>query len=67
MSRTMTRDDWVAHVRNTMDITSWCRRNNITCSECTSSFGPCRKNVAIMKFGTLINEHFTNMEVKSND
>lgn len=52
----MTKQEWYDHLRKTIDISTSCKTNGISCSDCINRFGPCRKNVAILKFNQLIEE-----------
>lgn len=52
----MNKQDWYNHLRDTIEITNSCVTNHISCSDCVDIFGPCRKNIAINKFGKLIEQ-----------
>lgn len=52
----MTKQDWYKHLRDTIEITNACVTNHISCADCNIIFGPCRKNIAINKFGKLIEQ-----------
>lgn len=56
MGEKKTKEDWYNHIRHTIEITNSCVVNHISCSDCIDIFGPCRKNIAINKFGNLVEQ-----------
>ena len=56
----LTNEEYELSVNKIIDICNWCKNNNISCKQCTDSYGACRRNIELLKYSDLINKHFDN-------
>lgn len=61
-----TRGDWLDHLYTIIDISNWCKNNEMQCSECNDKYGACRRNMAILEMSVVIHECF-DLKEKEND